>query len=158
MAPPSAPQTASIALRLTRILPAPRERVFQAWTSPEALKAWAAPGDMTVPAAEVDLRVGGRYRIRMRAPDGTMHTAAGTYREVDPPKRLVYTWSWDEKPAEGDSLVTVEFHDRGAGRTELVLIHEKFPSDDVRDRHEQGWTGCLVKFAALFPDPTGRKE
>jgi uncharacterized protein YndB with AHSA1/START domain len=106
---------------------------------------------MTAPLAEVDVRVGGRYRIHMQAPDGTLHRVTGIYREVDPPRRLVYTWAWEEKPAEGETLVTVECHDRG-GRTEVVLIHERFPNEAVRDQHESGWTGCLVKLATVVSD------
>src|SRR2546427_12616018 len=84
MAP--APQTAPVTVRLQRTFQAPREKVFQAWTRPEELKRWSAPGDLTTPVAEVDLRVGGRYRIDMRAPDGTLHRVTGTYREVESPK------------------------------------------------------------------------
>ena len=145
-------QTAPITLHLRRTVPAPRERVFQAWTRPEDLKRWAGPGDLTTPLAEVDLRVGGRYRIHMQAPDGTLHRVAGTYREVVPPEKLVYTWAWEEKPEEGETLVTVEFLDRGRG-TEVVLTHERFPNAAVRDRHEHGWGGCLDKFGALFASP-----
>src|SRR2546422_7814419 len=96
MAP--APQTAPVTVRLQRTFQAPREKVFQAWTRPEDLKRWSAPGDLTTPVAEVDLRVGGRYRIDMRAPDGTLHRVTGTYREVDPPNRLVYTWQGETTP------------------------------------------------------------
>ena len=147
MAPTS--QTAPVTLRLTRSFAAPREKVFRAWTDPEALKQWAAPGDLTTPLAEVDLRVGGRYRIHMRTPDGTAHKVTGVYQTVDPPRRLVYTWFWENKPEQGDTLVTVEFHERGSA-TEVTLTHERFPSGDVRDRHEQGWMGCLEKLGALL--------
>ncbi len=143
-----APQIVPVTLRLARTFAAPPDKVFKAWTEPEALKRWSAPGAMTAPLAEVDVRVGGRYRIHMQAPDGTLHRVTGIYREVDPPRRLVYTWAWEEKPAEGETLVTVEFHDRG-GRTEVVLIHERFPNEAVRDQHESGWTGCLAKLATV---------
>src|SRR5207244_13435009 len=63
-------QQSSVTLRLRRSFPAPRERVFRAWTTPAEMKLWKAPGDMTTPLAEVDLRPGGKYRIHMRAPDG----------------------------------------------------------------------------------------
>src|SRR5436309_16019127 len=90
MAP--APQTAPVTVRLQRTFQAPREKVFQAWTRPEDLKRWSAPGDLTTPIAEVDLRVGGRHRIDMRAPDGTLPPVTGTYRDVAPPTRLAYRW------------------------------------------------------------------
>ena len=149
MAP--APQTSPVTVRLQRTFQAPREKVFQAWTRPEDLKRWSAPGDLTTPIAEVDLRVGGRYRIDMRAPDGTLHRVTGTYREVDPPNRLVYTWLWETTPGATETLVTVEFHDR-AGRTEVVLTHERLPDAEARARHEHGWNGCFEKLATLFAE------
>jgi uncharacterized protein YndB with AHSA1/START domain len=136
------------ALEVRRTLAAPPARVFAAWTRPEELKRWAAPGAFTTPLAEVDLRVGGRYRIHMREPDGKEHRVVGVYREVDPPRRLVYTWSWETNPEVTDSVVTVEFHDRG-GSTELVLRHEKLPTTESRDRHAMGWGGCLDKLETV---------
>ena len=146
MAPAS--QTAPVTLRLTRVFAAPRERVFRAWTDPEALKRWSGPGDLVAPLAEVDLRVGGRYRIHMRAPDGTVHKVTGLYQVVEQPGRLVYTWFWETWPEIGETLVTVEFRDRG-NETEVALTHERFPNDEVRDSHEKGWTGALEKLARI---------
>lgn len=141
-------QHTTVTLRLARTFAAPRERVFRAWTTPEELKRWSAPGDYTNPLVEVDLRVGGRYKIRMQAPNGAAHTAVGVYQVVDPPRKLVYTWQWEGEGSE-ETLVSVEFHDRG-GSTEVVLVHERFPNDEARAQHEMGWTGCLDKLAKLF--------
>jgi len=148
---PSTPITSSsqATLRLTRTFPASPEKVFRAWTDPEALKRWAPPFDRTAPVAEVDLRPGGRYRIHMRAPDGSVEIVTGLYQTVDPPHRLVYTWFWETKPEMGETLVTVEFA-ADAGATRVTLTHERFPNSEVRDRHELGWGGCFDKFAALF--------
>ena len=148
MVPP--PQTAAVTLRLARTFAASRDRVFRAWTEPAALKRWFAPGDLTTPVAEVDLRVGGQYRVHMQAPDGTMHQLRGTYRQIDPPRKLVFTWSWETHAGATETLVTVEFFDRG-GSTEVVLTHERLPSADERDRHEHGWDGCLTKLARELP-------
>jgi len=138
-----------VTLRLRRTFAAPRERVFRAWTVPEEMKQWTAPGDMTTPVAEVDLRPGGRYRIHMQAPDGAVtHRLVGVYRLVDPPKKLVYTWGWENEPESGETLVTVEFLDRGAS-TELVLTHELFPNDEASRKHEAGWTACFDKLARV---------
>src|SRR3954467_14261328 len=82
-------------LEVRRLIRAPRQRVFDAWTKAEELKAWHAPGPLTVSLAEIDLRVGGAYRIHMQAPDGSEHRASGVYREIDPPRKVVYTWGWD---------------------------------------------------------------
>jgi len=137
------------ALEVRRTFSAPRARVFQAWTTPEEVKLWAAPGPtLAVPVAEIDLRVGGGYRIHMREPDGKEYRVVGTYREVDPPRRLVYTWTWETDPTVVDSLVTVEFHDR-KGATEVVLRHEGLPADK-KDGHEVGWIGCLEKLAQIL--------
>ena len=73
-------------LTLTRVFDAPRELVFQAWTEPEHLKQWWGPNGFTTPACEVDLRVGGAWKIVMRFPDGANeHTMQAVYREVSPP-------------------------------------------------------------------------
>lgn len=137
-----------ITLRLQRTFAAPPERVFRAWTTPAEMKRWKAPGDMTTPLAEVDLRAGGRYRIHMRAPDGALHRLSGVYRVVEPPKKLVYTWQWEHEPDAPEMLVTVEFRGRGA-KTELVLTHELLPNEASRQAHEHGWTGCFEKLAQV---------
>ena len=136
------------ALEVRRTIAAPRQRVFEAWTTPAELKRWAGPGPFVTPLAEVDLRVGGHYRIHMREPNGSEHRVFGVYREVDPPRRLVYTWSWENDPEIVESVVTVEFHERG-NATEVVLRHEGFPTKESRDRHETGWGGCLKKLATV---------
>ena len=84
----------------------------------------------------------------MREPNGSEHRVFGVYREVDPPRRLVYTWSWENDPEIVESVVTVEFHERG-NATEVVLRHEGFPTKESRDRHETGWGGCLKKLATV---------
>jgi len=137
-------------LRLTRMIQAEPATVFDAWTQPEHLKKWSAPEGLDVDIAEVDLRVGGSYRIRMEAPDGGHHTAVGEYREIHRPHRLSYSWKWMEAGNDHyDTLVTVEFHDRG-GATEVVLTHELFPDAEIADKHNEGWTSCLDRLKGLF--------
>lgn len=137
-------------LRITRTFAAPRERVFRAWTDPAALKEWWGPPGYATPTAEVDLRVGGRYRLgMMKLPDGQVSHLSGTYREVHAPEKLVYTWRWEDKPERGETLVTVEFHDRG-GSTEIVLTHELFPTQKARQEHERGWSGGLDNLAKIL--------
>ena len=137
-------------LEIRRVIKAPRDRVFQAWTQPEELKRWSAPAPATVAVAEVDLRVGGRFLIAMRGPDGSEHRVSGVYRAVEPPTRLVYTWSWQNTPRPNESLVTVEFREQGKS-TEIVLRHEGLTGDDDRQKHEHGWIGCLDNLASLAP-------
>jgi len=136
-------------VKLRRHLPAAPERVFSAWTEPDQMRHWAAPEGVEVANAEVDLRVGGAWRIEMHAPDGQRFIVAGTYREVAPPTRLVYTWQWQhEGPDAVESLVTVEFRASGDG-TEIVVTHEQLADADDAARHEQGWTSCLNRLEKL---------
>ncbi len=137
-----------VSLAISRTFAAPPEKVFAAWTRPEVLADWfhVAPGWST-PIAEVDLRVGGAYRIGMQNPEsGEQHVMTGVYREIDEPSRLVFTMSW-EKPDAPETLVTLRFVAQGGG-TELMLTHERFLNEPMRDEHEQGWTGCLEQLAA----------
>lgn len=128
-------------LRLERTFAAPPARVFDAWTNPEVLRRWwtAAP-DGDTPLAEVDLRVGGGYRLTMRGPQGEF-TVFGRFEAIEPPDRLVYTWAWEEM-APMDTLVTVEFRAEGDG-TRVVLTHTGLPSEEQRAQHEHGWHAVL---------------
>lgn len=150
-------QSSTTTLQISRTFQASREKVFQAWTTAEALKKWFGPTDgFTVPSADVDLRVGGKYRIQMKAPDGEIHTVGGIYREVTAPVKLVFTWAWEEGGGCGDSgsehpvetLVTVEFREKGQN-TEVLLTHELLPNTDFRDKHDEGWSGCLNRLAKV---------
>ena len=150
-------QSSTTTLHISRTFQSNREKVFQAWTTVAALKQWMGPTDgFTVPSAEVDLRVGGKYRIQMKAPDGEMHTVGGVYREVAAPEKLVFTWAWEEGGGCGDSgneqpvetLVTVEFREKGQS-TEVLLTHELFPTTESRDKHNEGWSGCLNRLAKV---------
>lgn len=133
-------------LRLERTFKAPPAKVFRAWIEPEALKRWFAPNATTpVLAAEVDARVGGRYRIHMRGADGEDNIVLGTYEEILPERRLVFTWHWISTP-ERLSLVTVEIFPAGTG-SRLVLTHERFFDEAGRDRHAQGWSVLLDRLA-----------
>jgi uncharacterized protein YndB with AHSA1/START domain len=133
-------------LRLERTFDAPAEAVFDAWTNPEVLKRWwAADSSWRTAAAEVDLRVGGSYRLSMEESDAdSLHTVCGEYREVRRPERLVYSWAWEE--ADGHlghaSTVTVDFIGEGQSTT-VVLEHTGLASVESRDSHRSGWEGCL---------------
>lgn len=139
----------TVSLRLTRIFEASRERVFRAWTRPEELRHWLAPGALTVELAEVDLRPGGRYRVHMRDPGGIEYRLVGAYEEIQPPRRLVFSWQWASEEMPVETRVTVEFRELGPGRTEVALLHERFPTDAMCAMHVKGWNGCLDKLPAL---------
>ena len=143
------PAAASPTLQVRRTIRAPRQRVFDAWTKAEELKAWHAPGPLMVSRAEIDLRPGGTYRIHMRAPDGTEHRVTGVYREVDPPRRVVYTWGWEGEHKVKDSVVTIEFHERD-NATEVVLTHAGILDEAERTNHEQGWSAIMDKLEATY--------
>jgi uncharacterized protein YndB with AHSA1/START domain len=132
-------------LTLKRRLHAPPEKVYAAWTEPEKLVHWFGPSQ-TVPGsvhAEMDVRVGGRFRVSFRTENGEHHEVGGVYREVVPNEKLVFSWAWHTTP-ERESLVTVSMRADGDG-TLLTLHHEQFFDQAARDGHERGWTGTMDK-------------
>lgn len=149
------PDNATLVLK--RMLNAPQERAFKVWSAAEHIQQWMRPETgMEVPLATVDLRVGGKFRIQMKTPDGEFFTAVGVFKEVKAPELLVYTWDWEKDgggaefgEVEGKaSLVRVEFLKRGE-RTELVLTHSQFATVESRDNHARGW-GKLVDSFSMF--------
>ena len=137
-------------LTLERHYPAAPEKVWRAWTDPEAVKRWwgPMPGE-PVSAAELDVRVGGRFRIVFGGAKGTDHECAGVYREVEPNRKLVFTWHWPNSTPERVSVVTIEFTRSGTG-TDLKFVHEQFFDEAARDGHKRGWSGALDKLAAYL--------
>jgi uncharacterized protein YndB with AHSA1/START domain len=132
-------------LTLKRRLNAPPAKVYGAWTEPEKIAHWFGPSQ-TVPGsvrAELDVRVGGRFRVSFKTEDGEHHEVGGVYREVVPNEKLVFSWAWHTTP-ERESLVTVLTKNDGDG-TLLTLTHEQFFDEAARDGHKQGWTGTLDK-------------
>ena len=134
------------ALRLVRVLQAPPEEVFDAWTDAASLAVWMAPGAVSRSVVELDARVGGRFRIVMKGPDCD-HVHEGEYLVVERPRRLVFTWI---SAATGGlaTTVTVELVPRGRGETELTLTHEGLPDEAAREQHGSGWGDILRKLGA----------
>ena len=136
----SSPETT---LQMKRTFAAPRQRVFRAWTEAAELARWFAPSaEYSTVVPELDLRVGGKYRLEIHHKGGNVHRVGGVYREIQPPEKLVFTWRWDADPRLEDTVVTVEFHDLGSP-TEITLTHELLPNLEERDKHAHGWNGCL---------------
>jgi uncharacterized protein YndB with AHSA1/START domain len=138
-----------------RRVAAPRERVFQAWIKAEHLQRWFFPSIVgeAVPHTKVDLRVGGRYRITMHTPDGDITAmVGGTYHEVHPPEKLVFSWAWEApQPDSSETLVTVELHDV-QGETEIIITHERFPAQTGQEEHTIGWNCALERFILLVEE------
>jgi uncharacterized protein YndB with AHSA1/START domain len=156
----TAKQTPEITLQVRRTFAAPREKVFAAWAQREQLEKWmcADVGSHTVIHHEQDIRPGGRYLMEVRdAGKGETYWGQGVYREVKPPEKIVFSWSWTKDTIDGANLhpdseetqVTVEFFERGTS-TEVVLTHAVFGSVKDRDDHDKGWNGCFDQLAKIL--------
>ena len=130
-------------LIVSRTINAPRDKVFAAWTEPEAIKAWFGPEGCDTTDAEIDARVGGRYLFTMNEGEHHGLRVSGTFEEVSPPDRLIFTWKWLTGPGEDleETRVTVECLAAGDA-TEVRIKHEGL-AGAMRDEHIKGWTGCL---------------
>ncbi len=134
-------------LRVSRIIKAPREKVYAAWITPEALSKWFAPGPRQPKAEHLDVRIGGAYRIVMQGADDAP-VAIGEYQDVVSNEKLVFTWNW-EGATSPPTMVTVSFADVDGG-TEVMLVHEQFANDETRDHHRMGWDAIMDKLAEQF--------
>jgi glutathione S-transferase len=145
-------KAATFELTLSRTIRAPRDKVFDAFVTPAVMKSWMCPRGMTIPEVSADPRPGGRFSVTMLARDGDRHTAAGEYREVKRPERLVYTWQWqgDGMP-NVETLITVSFTERD-GATELRMTHSGFPDSGLRDAHTSGWNSSLNQLVEKFDE------
>jgi uncharacterized protein YndB with AHSA1/START domain len=131
-------------LRITRTYPVPPEKVWRAWTDPQALSRWFGPGEPdSVTRADMDVREGGQYRIHFTTPDGEDHGVSGVYQEVVENERLVFSWAWQSTP-DRVSRVSITLRPV-AGGTELDFLHDRFFDQAARDNHERGWTGTFTK-------------
>jgi len=137
-------------LQVRRMFVAPREKVFEAWTKQEKLEKWMC----RFPRCDVryettDARLGGTNVVEVKSPQGEIFKQSITYRDIEPPKKLIFRWDWQRISPSGqmidelrDTLVTVEFEPRG-NFTEVILTHEGFRNPEQREAHNKGWNGCL---------------
>jgi uncharacterized protein YndB with AHSA1/START domain len=128
-------------LEVKRILSAPVERVYAAWTTAESLKQFITPGNPGHADVECDVRVGGRFRIDMHGKDGKVFHHNGEYLEVLPPRRLKFTWvsaATNQRP----TVVTIDFKSLG-DKTEITLVHDGLDSVKNVEGHTKGWTEIL---------------
>src|SRR2546423_10649214 len=146
-----AQKTHNLSLEIRRLIKAPRDRVYAAWTDPAQLKQWYGPEGVQTRDLVADVRVGGKYRWDITNSEGEEMTARGEYRELQPGRKIVFTWQWDDDEVWQDhtSIVTVELSDAPGG-TELRLTHEQLPNEKSRDGHTEGWNSALNKLENLF--------
>jgi uncharacterized protein YndB with AHSA1/START domain len=134
-----------LSLEIKRFIRASRDRVYAAWTDPAQLKEWFGPESVQTRNLIADVRVGGEFRWDLTDQEGKEVTISGEYREVEPGKKIVFTWRLEgDEDWKNHSTVTVEFFDREGG-TEIRLTHEKLPNEASRDDHTQGWNSVLDK-------------
>jgi uncharacterized protein YndB with AHSA1/START domain len=145
-----AAESGGLRVQLHRALSSPCSAVFSACVEPAELAKWWGPRGFTAPSIEMDLRVGGAYRIAMQPPEGDLFYLSGEFREVEAPTRLVYTFRWeDPDPEDRETVVTVALGDRGPS-TEFVLLQEGFATERRRALHENGWTESLDRLEQLL--------
>jgi uncharacterized protein YndB with AHSA1/START domain len=127
---------------MERTFNAPAQRVFDAWTSPEVLRRWwHAEHDWETSLAEVDLRVGGAVRVVMRDPHKDVeYGGGGQYLEIDPPRRLVFTWYWDGNDTR--QVIEVDFEEAD-GVTTVRFTHRDLWNEEAVREHEDGWSNCF---------------
>jgi uncharacterized protein YndB with AHSA1/START domain len=130
------------------------EKVFAAWTDPMTVARWYGPEGFQNTIHEMDVRVGGRYRLTMTMPNGTVLPLSGSYRTVERPHRLSFTWKWgvpgsDAESSGQETLVSVSLRAVDGG-TEMTLIHETFENDVETENHNEGWTSSLNKLAKFL--------
>jgi uncharacterized protein YndB with AHSA1/START domain len=134
-----------LTLHLEKVLQARTERVFAACTEREKLAEWWGPAGFTSPSLGLEVRKGGRYRITMQPPDGEAFHLRGEFREVDPPRRLVYTFEWEQPdPDDQETVVTLSFIEHREA-TRLVLDQGPFATEARRALHEAGWKESLER-------------
>ena len=146
-------QAEKLSLEIKRLIKAPRDRVYAAWTDPAQLKQWFGPENVQTRELVADARVGGKFRWDLNNSEDERMTCCGEYRELEPGKKIVFTWQWedDEDWENHTSIVTVELDDADGG-TELRLTHEQLPNKESRDGHTRGWESALDKLAKFFSE------
>ena len=146
----SAAQSDELTLEITRVLPAARSVVFEAFSDPNELARWWGPAGFSTPSLELQARVGESYRIEMQPPQGDRFYLTGEFREVDPPARLAYTFVWeDPDPDDIDTVVDLSYRDLGES-TEVALRQGPFKTEARRRLHRDGWTDSFDKLEHLM--------
>ncbi|WP_427133486.1 SRPBCC family protein [Pseudarthrobacter sp. S9] len=147
-------ETGGLVLNLESTLAGPPEEVFTMLTASTELVKWWGPRGYIIPAAEVNLTEGGRYRFRMTPPDGEPFHLSGEFLEIDPPWRLVYTFRWEEPaPDDRETVVDLSLGSTGKG-TRVVLSQGPFLTEERLALHRNGWTESFEKLQAVLASRT----
>ena len=147
-------------LVISRLFDAARPVLFATWTDARQLAQWWGPRGFVVGACEADVRVGGSWRVETRSPEGAVHNAGGTYREVAFPERLAFTMAWDgteDGEPHRETLVTLAFAEEGA-RTRMTFRQSVFSSTAARDAHDRGWSSAFEMQAGYLAILQGDKR
>lgn len=123
------------------------DAVFRAWLEPPLVKLWMAPGTMRVLEPVMDATNSGEWQLVMADVDGSQQKASGRYTDVSRPSLLALTWEWDS--ADYETSVTVSIEARGEEKTAISIEQRGFPSMDIAQNHEAGWSDCLDKLERL---------
>lgn len=145
--------TTETSLQVNQFISSERKRVFKAWTDADLVKKWLCPEECHVLSTEANIGVGGSYRESMQCGD-TIHTVFGTYREIVPDRKLVFTHQWDE-PEAVETVVVVDFTDKNSGSV-VTLFQQGFKNAVTAKGHEQGWASALRNLARQFPESHGK--
>ncbi len=138
-------QPGGLILKLTCVLNAPRERIFEMLTEPVELAKWWGPHGFTTFEIALDLRVGGRYRFGMQPPDGDLFHLSGEFLEIHPPSRLIYTFRCEEPDPDDRETVVVLSLDAIGDATKVTFSQGEFATEARRALHRDGWTDGLDK-------------
>ena len=144
--------TEKLVLSISRVIRAPRERVFSAFSSIDELKKWFGPGECHVIDGEIEFRSGGAYRFGMHTTDFGRADLSGIYNEIVLNTRIRCSWAWRNNEVMepwGNMSVTVQFADHKDG-SEITIQHEGLINAEVRDGHSFGWNGCFDKLTACL--------
>jgi len=155
---PSSP--AGNELLITRVFDAPRELVWRAWTEPDHLAQWFFCKDFQMLFVDIDLRPGGAWRSGMRSPDGREYISHGVYEQIDKPRRLVFTHTWEQNDIEPPGVITraiVTFEERD-GKTEMTLRQTGFVTPESRNSHHGGWSEGLERFTRYVHSLVSRTD
>ena len=135
-------------LSIEKLIKAPKDKVFAAWTEPALIKQWFFPGNMHIGECSTELIVGGHYRISMVNEKQETNTVTGKYLEIVKPEKIVFTWGW-EGPDRYESIVTVLFTEEAEG-TKINIEHDRLMDQKAVELHNIGWLGCLENLSLFI--------